>query len=249
MIEVVQLVSTIRRHLKAQGLTYRDVALALHLSEPSVKRLFGTRRFSVERLVGLSRLLGFTLAELVQESQATLPRLQALTDAQEKALVAEPKLLLTAVCLLNHWTQADIVSRYRMTEAECLKHMLALDRMDVIEVLPGNRVRLKVARDFDWRADGAIRRFFRSSAQPEFLDAAFEGATDTLSFVQGMLTEPAQAQIQAELQRLRTRFGALHDECASAPMAQRHGIGLLLAMREWEPGAFRELRRPQKRER
>ena len=47
----------------------------------------------------------------------------------------------------------------------------------------------------------------------------------------------------AELRRLRTRFSALHDEGVAVPMAQRHGVGLLLALREWEPEAFSSLRR------
>jgi transcriptional regulator with XRE-family HTH domain len=36
--EITHLVATIKRELKARGLTYRDVAKALAISEPSVKR-------------------------------------------------------------------------------------------------------------------------------------------------------------------------------------------------------------------
>ena len=46
----LQLVATIERQLKAQGLTCRDVAGVLDLSEPSVKRLFGNQGLSLERL-------------------------------------------------------------------------------------------------------------------------------------------------------------------------------------------------------
>ena len=35
--EVSQTIATVKRHLKAQGLTYRDVAAALKLSEASEK--------------------------------------------------------------------------------------------------------------------------------------------------------------------------------------------------------------------
>jgi hypothetical protein len=59
-----------------------------------------------------------------------------------------------------------------------------------------------------------------------------------------MLTAAAQAQLATELRRLRARFSALHDESVGVPMAQRHGVGLLLAMREWEPEVFAALRRP-----
>ena len=58
-----------------------------------------------------------------------------------------------------------------------------------------------------------------------------------------MLTESAQAKLRAELRQLRTRFAQLHEESLAAPLAQRKGTGLLLALREWEPAAFGALRR------
>jgi hypothetical protein len=42
---------------------------------------------------------------------------------------------------------------------------------------------------------------------------------------------------------LRSRFAQLHDESLTAPLAQRRGTGLLLALREWEPAGFACLRR------
>lgn len=58
-----------------------------------------------------------------------------------------------------------------------------------------------------------------------------------------MLTADASTQFQAELRRLRQKFSELHQESLSAPLAQRRGIGLLMALREWEPVGFAALRR------
>jgi predicted XRE-type DNA-binding protein len=44
MSESNQLILQLKKQLKFQGMTYRDVAAALHLSEPSVKRLFAKDR-------------------------------------------------------------------------------------------------------------------------------------------------------------------------------------------------------------
>jgi len=103
MTEAVQLISTIKKQLKRQGLTYRDVARALKLSEPSIKRLFASGRFTINRLVQVSNLLGYTLAELSKEALAAQPRLSTLTDKQEREIVSDPKLLIIAVCALNNW--------------------------------------------------------------------------------------------------------------------------------------------------
>ncbi|MET3117936.1 hypothetical protein AAKU64_002158 [Undibacterium sp. GrIS 1.8] len=243
MTEVKQLVATLKKQLRLQGKTYKDVAIAFNLSEPSIKRLFTSGRFPVDRLVQLSNLLGFTLAELAQEASATETRLRTLTDAQEKELISDPKLLLVAVCALNHWSLNDIVGRYQLTETECLQKLLRLDRLQLIALLPSNRIRLNVARDFDWLANGPIKRYFQEQGLTDFLNSPFLQSDETLSFSSAMLTENAITKMQSELRQLRLKFAELHQESLSSPLPKRRGNGLLLAMREWEPMAFVELRR------
>lgn len=245
MSEVVHLVGAIKRLLKASGLTYRDVAASLGLSEASVKRLFSTERLTVDRLAQISELLGYTMAELLQACAQAVPQVRTLTEAQEAKLVGDASLLLVAVCALNHWSVADIVATYRFTQAECVKRLLQLDRMGVIALLPGDRIRPRVARDFDWLPDGPIRRYFRAEGLPEFLGAPFDGVGEAMEFAHGMLTRAAQAELQRELRRFKARLAALHEECTSAPLADRHGTSMMLAMRPWTPSMFAKLLRPE----
>jgi transcriptional regulator with XRE-family HTH domain len=243
MSEATQLISTIKKHLKSQGKTYRDVALALKLSEPSVKRLFASGRFTVDRLVQVANLLGYTLAEISKEAQTGQPRLSTLTEIQEREVVSDHKLLIITVCALNHWEMADIVKYYRIDQAECIKYLLRLDKLRIIDLLPGNRIRLNVERDFDWLPHGPIKQYFNNRGMPDFLNDDFAHELETMAFVNGMLTEQAVAQIQEELQKLRKRFAELHEESLTAPLSKRYGTGLLFAMRSWEPGDFVKLRR------
>ena len=243
MTETRQIISTIKRLLKSQGLSYRDVAHHLNLSEPSVKRLFSSGRFTLQRLEQLSHLLGYTLAELSREADATHARLATLTEKQEREIVSNPKLLVVAVCALNQWTMPEIVAAYRITETECLKYLLRLDKLRIIDLLPGNRIRLNVSRDFDWLPMGPIRQYFREKGERDFLHSGFTREDEAMAFVHGMFTEQAVAQIQEELRRLRQKFAVLHEESLAAPLNKRHGLGLLFAMRNWEPDDFVQLRR------
>ena len=243
MSEADQLITALKRQLKSQGMTYRDVAQALKLSEPSVKRLFASGRFTVERLVQISNLLGFTLAELSKEALTTQTRLSTLTEKQEREVVSDPKLLMIAVCTLNHWTLDEIVALYNVSTAECIKYLLQLDRLRILDLLPGNRIRLNVARDFDWLPSGPIRQYFRSKGLNDFLQSEFAHEDEALTFVHGMFTDQALAQILDELRKLRQKFAELHDESLAAPLSKRRGLGLLLAMRGWEPEDFKILRR------
>lgn len=243
MTQIAQLIATLKQHLKAAGMTYRDVAQALDLSEPSVKRLLASGRLTVERLAQFCELLGMTMAELLQEAERSTPRLQMLTREQEAQLVSNEKLLLVAVCALNHWSLEDIVSAYSVSKAECIKHLLVLERMGLADLKPGNRIRLLVARDFDWLADGPIRGFFLRQGLPDFMASRFDVPDETLHFAHGMLTKPAYAQLQVDIHKLRSKLAALHNESLSAPLSEKRGTALLLAMRVWEPQAFRKLKR------
>jgi transcriptional regulator with XRE-family HTH domain len=240
--EIVQLVATIKRELKAQGLTYRDVARVLKVSEASVKRVFASERFTVARLAQVSQLLGFTLAELLQESTSSLPLIDTLTREQESQLVSDDKLLLVAVCSLNHWSLADITNVYQISKLEAVKRLRILDRLGLIELLPGDRIRRRAKRDFDWIPDGPIRQFFSKQGLNDFLEGPFNRQEESLDFANGMLTRAAQAELKLELRRLRSKLVALHEQSIPAPLSEKDGIGLLLAIRQWEPMAFRRIR-------
>jgi transcriptional regulator with XRE-family HTH domain len=241
--EIIQLVATIKRQLKAQGLTYKDVGRALKLSEASIKRVFASERFTVTRLAQVGQLLGFTLAELLQESTSSLPPVGTLTREQEAQLVSDDKLLLVAVCSLNHWSLADILSVYQIEKMDAVKRLRILDRMGIIELLPGDRIRRRAKRDFDWIPDGPIRSYFAKQGLRDFVEGPFDPQDESLDFAHGMLTASAQAELKLELRRLRSKLVALHEQSIPAPLFEKDGIAVLLAIRRWEPIAFRRMRR------
>ncbi len=86
-----------------------------------------------------------------------------------------------------------------------VKYLLVKDRMGVIELLPSDRIRPLVARDFDWLPDGPIRAYFMDHALGDFLGSRFCEGHETMEFAQGLVTEPALTQLRQELRRLRAR--------------------------------------------
>ncbi|MFZ6658726.1 transcriptional regulator [Undibacterium sp. TJN19] len=246
MSEIKQILASIKFQLKQQGKTYRDVATALDLSEASIKRLLSTdsgANMSIERLAQISHFLGFSLMEITQEANASNTRIHTLTESQEKELVSDTKLLLVAVCAINHWQFAEILQAYQLTEAECLRKLLSLDKLHLISLLPGNRIRLNIARDFEWLQNGPIRAYFHQHGLDDFLSAHFDHKNESMVFIHGMLTDGALTKFHAELRRLKQKFAELHTESLATPLKQRRGTGLLMAMREWEPASFGALRR------
>ena len=66
MSQVTALLQTLKRELKARGITYADVAGELGLSESSVKRLFSESKLSLDRLEALCQIVGLDISDLVQ---------------------------------------------------------------------------------------------------------------------------------------------------------------------------------------
>jgi transcriptional regulator with XRE-family HTH domain len=241
--EITELIATIKRQLKAQGVTYRDVARYLKVSEGSIKRTFANESFTLARLAQISELLGFTLAELLQLAATSVPPLDMLTIDQETQLVSDDNLLLVAVCALNHWSLADMLSFYDISKMEAIKRLRILDRMGLIELLPGDRIRRRAKRDFDWIREGPIRRYFAEQGLADFIGGPFDPDDESLDFANGMLTPAAQAELKLELRRLRGKLASLHEQSIPADIAEKRGVGVLLALRRWEPIAFTRLRR------
>ena len=243
MKELDQIVTMLKRRLKLHGMTYRDLAKALKVSEPSVKRVFASGRFTAERLIEVCEILGITLAELTQEAAIAEKQLHTLSEDQERVLVSDEKLLLVAVCVLNHWAVGDITHTYSFSEAQVIAKLVKLDRLRLLTLLPGNRIRLNVARDFDWLPHGPIRDYFHRNGMPDFLNSRFLGSEEVLAFSHGMLTDIAISKMQSEVRKLRQRFAELHEESLAAPINKRRGTALLLGMREWELASFTAMRR------
>lgn len=246
MSQVAALLKTLKRELKANGLTYADVAQRLDLSQSSVKRLFSESRLSLGRLEALCEIAGLEITDLVQKMESERKRIEMLTEDQEREVASDPMLLLVAICVLNHWQYDEILATYEITEHECIQLLAQLDRLRIISLEPLNRFRLCVASDFRWIPDGPIQQYFRKNVQPGFLDCSFHGPGEKFEFRSGMLSRASNATLLKKIDRLIAEFNELHAEDTGLPLPERYGSSLLVAFRPWEFGFFKALRRGEK---
>lgn len=242
MAQTVALVDALKQALREQGITYADVAKKLKLSLPSVKRLFATRQFTLRRFDQVCELAGVEISDLARRVQQD-KEISQIALAFEEELVSDPKLLLVAVSSLNRWTFNEILATYQFTEAELIRRLAHLDRMKLIELQPGNRIRPLISPSFHWHENGPIQRFFEAQVQANFFKSAFNQPGELRLFVTGMLSRESNGQLQQKMQRLAQDFRLWHEEDKSLPLALRHGSSLVLAIRPWELAVFEKLRR------
>jgi DNA-binding Xre family transcriptional regulator len=161
----VEIVTALKRSLRERGQTYAQLADALGISESSVKRMFSIGNMDLERLERICGLLGVEAGDLLELVRAESEQLTQLSEEQEGAIVSDPKLLLVAILATSHWTYPAILETYKFTEAQLVGHLAHLDRLRIVDLLPGNRIRVRLARNFTWRKSGPFQAFFEKRVQ------------------------------------------------------------------------------------
>ncbi len=243
MTTTAHLVAALKDELKAARMTYADLARKLGMSESSVKRMLARADMPLSRVDAICSALKIDFAELARRIADAQPLLAELTLAQEKAVVADKKLLLVAICVLSQWTMEQITSQYRLTDAEAVKYLLQLDRIGIIELRPLNRYRLKLAKTFRWRPHGPVMDFFREHALLDYFAGGFDKEGESLMLVHGSIGKSLAPAFVERLQRVAQDFAQQHQTDQKLPDQHREGYTLLLAMRSWEFEAFQRLRR------
>ncbi|NDP63334.1 helix-turn-helix transcriptional regulator [Polaromonas sp.] len=243
MSTTADLVAVLKKELKTARMTYADLALALGMAESSVKRMLAKGDMPLSRIDAICRALKLDFADLARQVADAQPLLAQLTEAQEKAVVADKKLLLAAICVLSQWTLEQITGSYRLTEAECIGYLAQLDRIGIIELKPLNRYRLKLAKTFRWRPHGAVMDYFRDHALLDYFSGGFDGPGEGLLLVHGSISRGLASSFMERMQRVAQDFAQQHQADQKLPEKDREGYTLLLAMRRWEFGAFAALRR------
>lgn len=238
-----QLVDTLKMELRKQSINYRQVAEVLEISETSVKRLFSQKNFSLERIESICELLSIGLIDLVTQMERNVELTTSLTLEQERELVSDEKLVLIAFYLVNKHSFQSIIRHYDINEFEGIRLLARLDRMKIIELQPGNRVRLLVSPSFRWIPNGPIQRFFEKRVQAEFFESSFDRPDEIRLFSSGMLTRDASAEAIRKIKALNRELNELYRESEPTAGDARLGTSMLVAFRPWEVKVFRNLRR------
>lgn len=234
---------SLKAHYRTRKLGYRDVARSLKVSEATIKRVFSERNCTVKRLNELCAVAQLDLAEVARGAPRQTKLLTTLTQRQEQELVDDIRLLTVAVCAMANWRFEEIVAHYDISEAQCTRLMTRLDRNGFLELLPGNRYRILVARTFRWIANGPIMRWTKQYA-PDFFNHPFQGPGEMMRVVNVHVSAEARASLLARLEQVALDYAEQHNADSWLPLDQRHALSLCLAVRQWEPAPIAKLRRP-----
>lgn len=234
MSESHALIKELKRQLKLSGLHYVDVAQHLDLSEGSVKRLLAEgNQISLDRLERICQLIGLEMSELFKLAAAHNKGLESLTLEQEKELVDNKGLLLVAVCVVNGYHFDQIIEQYMFSELELIQKLAQLDRLNIIDMLPGNKIRLRISPTFRWHTGGPIQHFFQQQVQEAFFQSYFSADDEKFVMATGLMSLPTNKKVQQKLQKLTEEFYQACQSDNSLDMNEKHGTSMVIAMRRW----------------
>jgi hypothetical protein len=123
--------------------------------------------------------------------------------------------------------------------------LVLLDRMQVIELLPENRVRILLAPDFQWLPDGPIQRFFEHEVQNRFFSSSFTAEGELRLVMNGWLSMHSIHAFHESMRRLAKEFDLQIRSDRHVPVEERRGTTMVVAIRPWTLEMFEKHVRAQ----
>lgn len=245
--ELTRWMATLRRLLRANGLGVREIARRAEVSEATVKRWFAGQGLAADRLEDLCGLAGVSLGELA-ELAGEPPRALSdqLTLAQEEALTESPLLSFLFFVVLSGWPPADLHRDFGVPMEVIEAQLRRLERLALIDRLPGGRVRSRIDRRTLWRR-GPMRKHFEQHLKSQFVAMDFANPAAIYAVETMKLSAAGVAQLEERIERFRQDVQRLADEDRRGSLLPRSWHAVLVAARPLDVAglqAFVEAVRP-----
>ncbi|MFL6577710.1 MAG: helix-turn-helix domain-containing protein [Povalibacter sp.] len=243
MSETAQIIDGLKRSLKTRGLTYKEVAKRVGLSEGSIKRVFSEETFTLQRLESICTAIGISMSELVRSATNSHEGgSQYLSLEQEQQLAGNSRLLACFYLLLNGRSSEEIIQRMDLTERALRELYVKLDDAGLIELQPRLKARLRVGPVVSWRMDGPVHRVHERQVKAEFLQSEFQANDEVLHFRSAELSEASTRILIRKLEQLARDFAELATLDVGLPASEKKNVALLAAFRPWIFSMFQGLR-------
>ena len=243
MSQSSQIIITLKQTLRAKGIKYIDVANYLHISESSIKRQFTQGDISLNRLEKICEMINMEIADLLELVQIKSLQLEQLSIAQERKIVSDVRLMLVTVSVLNNLTFDEIYQIYDIEKPDLIKLLLQLEKINLIQLKPDNKIKPLISRTFQWQKNGPIQRYFENHIQDDFFSCQFNRPGELRIVINGMISKPSSETIHKKIKQLAQSFSDYAYKDQNIGFNRRYGNTMVIAIRPWELPEFSKYRR------
>ena len=180
-METQVLIDRLKKALKLKGVNYSELAGRLGISANSVNRIFYQGTFTLDRFLKICDLIGVTLQDLLQMGDVDLGRRDTqFSIEQEEVFASNPIHLSFHNLLWTYDSPNELAKDFNIDDITLGKLLSQLEKMNLLEWLPGNEAKLKEPRKYGLK-DGPIYRAHakeprsrrsRADAEPAHIRAA-----------------------------------------------------------------------------
>lgn len=151
------LCNSIKRALKQQKISYRELAVRIGMSESGLKKILGGTDASFQRLAQIADALGLTLADLMTENDKGHLEDVTFTEVQEQFLVKNIDYFKFYWKLVyERMSVEEIEKTYGLSSKDSFRYLKKLDELGMIVLGPQKRLKLPPLARIRWAGGGPL---------------------------------------------------------------------------------------------
>ncbi len=147
-----ELAHLLKKNLKSQKMTYRELAKKIGLSESGLKKIFAADDTSFNRLVQIAGALGLQISDLLNELDQTQMRKVQFSEKQQDFFLKNLDCFSFFMKLVvERHPVEDIQKEFSLGSAQTFKYLRNLDELGLIQLLPKDKIKLpplSLVKDF-----------------------------------------------------------------------------------------------------
>ncbi len=222
-----EITNALKQAFKARGVTYKDVAERIGVSEQTIKRLFREKDCSLSRLNELCDAIDISVYDLMEISRHHVEPATKLTNQQEEFLRDNPSHFSFLFFLTANYDLETIKSRYQLNDVAIFRYLRDLDKQGFIELSANNQFRLNIEGRILMKLAGPLGEVVRqrNHAFLEYVcDHDGESGTTFSSSFRLMSADTINA-LQAEFSELDKKYRkAAYQDSSLLPREKLHPV-------------------------
>ncbi len=198
-LEETKIKTTLKLLMKKQGLQYKDLAQSLGVSTATVKRWLNKGDLGVSELSEISECLGVSLYEVIELSKNEEWTPYLFSEKQEALFANDLSFLLLFRTIIMGLSFSEILNELKLKESELRKKLRHMENVELIKLMPQDRIVLLAKFPFKWRENGALQKaYFTKNIQSLFDHIKSNYRSSTNEPDSGALCKPFEILLSQE---------------------------------------------------
>lgn len=202
------LFTALKTILKAQGIRYKDLAVLMQTSEPTIKRLFQEQDCKLSRLIEICDVLGISFNDLMKVASETPLKSTELPIESETALANHPALAATFILLVSDISVAQIRENGELSTSDMYLHLRELEKLELIRLGINDSVHFLVKRPIRWRLNGPLHTMLVQANQSFLKDVLSTHEENGMPFYSPsrLLSQHSIKKLSEDIEKLYQTF-------------------------------------------